>query len=159
MCGLLFENFSSKEVWMGFGCREWIGVIWFIYLTAKISFKYWCLSILLHIKKTLTAKIFFKILVSIYFAQCKKTSDEIINHVCLGITQALRLTLKLNQFTCSLKIFGFWREKHRKNCECCPGHCLIVNHYSSMSWFNLNRCLCSHWSHCSQCLLVSTSVY
>ena len=23
--------------------------------------------------------------------------------------------------------------KHRKNCECCPGHCLIVNHYSSMS--------------------------
>ena len=25
--------------------------------------------------------------------------------------------------------------KHRKNCECCPGHCLIVNHYSSMLWF------------------------
>ena len=24
--------------------------------------------------------------------------------------------------------------KHRKNCECCPGHYLIVNHYSSMSW-------------------------
>ena len=24
--------------------------------------------------------------------------------------------------------------KHRKNCECCPGHRLIVNHYSSMSW-------------------------
>ena len=23
--------------------------------------------------------------------------------------------------------------KHRKNCECCPGHHLIVNHYSSMS--------------------------
>ena len=23
--------------------------------------------------------------------------------------------------------------KHRKNCECCPGHYLIVNHYSSMS--------------------------
>ena len=24
-------------------------------------------------------------------------------------------------------------EKHRKNCECCPGHYLIVNHYPSMS--------------------------
>ena len=23
--------------------------------------------------------------------------------------------------------------KHRKNCECCPGHYLIVNHCSSMS--------------------------
>ena len=23
-------------------------------------------------------------------------------------------------------------EKHRKNCECCPGHYLIVNHYSSI---------------------------
>ena len=25
----------------------------------------------------------------------------------------------------------FWC-KHRKNCECCPGHYLIVNHYSSI---------------------------
>ena len=59
--------------------------------------------------------------------------------------------------------------KHRKNCECCPGHYLIVSHFSSMSGFkfrnlsvivncvtkslihkialnlnlNLNRCLCS----------------
>ena len=24
-------------------------------------------------------------------------------------------------------------KKHRKNCECCPGHYLIVSHYSSMS--------------------------
>ena len=24
-------------------------------------------------------------------------------------------------------------QKHRKNCECCPGQYLIVNHYSSMS--------------------------
>ena len=29
----------------------------------------------------------------------------------------------------------------------------------AMSWFNLNRCLCSHCSDCSQCLLVSTSVF
>ena len=47
--------------------------------------------------------------------------------------------------------------KNRKNCECCPGHSLIVNLYSSMSI--LNRCLCSHCSHCSQCLIMSTCVY
>ena len=57
--------------------------------------------------------------------------------------------------------------KHRKNCECCPGHYLIVNHYSLMSWFkfcylsvivncvncvtSLNRCLCSDSSDCSDC--------
>ena len=26
---------------------------------------------------------------------------------------------------------GYLPLKHRKNCECCPGHYLIVNHYSS----------------------------
>ena len=25
--------------------------------------------------------------------------------------------------------------KHPKNCECCPGHYLVVNHSPSMSWF------------------------
>ena len=30
-------------------------------------------------------------------------------------------------------------KKHRKNCECCPGHYLIVNHYSSMSWFKFRN--------------------
>ena len=29
--------------------------------------------------------------------------------------------------------------KHHKNCECCPGHYLIVNHYSSMSWFKFHN--------------------
>ena len=29
--------------------------------------------------------------------------------------------------------------KHRKNCECCPGHSLIVNHYSSISWFKFRN--------------------
>ena len=30
---------------------------------------------------------------------------------------------------------GRWiyKKKHHKNCECCPGHYLIVNHYSSMN--------------------------
>ena len=30
-------------------------------------------------------------------------------------------------------------KKHRKNCECCPGHYLIVNHYSPMSWFKFRN--------------------
>ena len=28
--------------------------------------------------------------------------------------------------------------KHRKNCECCAGHSLIVNHYISISWFKFH---------------------
>ena len=46
--------------------------------------------------------------------------------------------------------------KHRNNCECCPGHYLIVLITPQCHNSKLNRCLCSH---CSQCLLVSTSVY
>ena len=40
--------------------------------------------------------------------------------------------------------------KHRKNCECCPGHYLIVNHYSAMSRFKFRNlsvivsCVTSH---------------
>ena len=30
-------------------------------------------------------------------------------------------------------LYTAFKFKHRKNCECCPGHYLIVNHYSSMS--------------------------
>ena len=38
---------------------------------------------------------------------------------------------------CFLHFLAFWQskkidEKHRKNCECCPGHYLIVDHYSSI---------------------------
>ena len=29
--------------------------------------------------------------------------------------------------------------ENRKNCECCPSHYLIVNHYSSMSWFKFRN--------------------
>ena len=29
--------------------------------------------------------------------------------------------------------------KHRKNCKCCPGHYLIINHYSSLSWFKFRN--------------------
>ena len=30
-------------------------------------------------------------------------------------------------------------KKRRKNCECCPAHYLIVNLYSSMSWFKFRN--------------------
>ena len=35
----------------------------------------------------------------------------------------------------------WWQKtiKHPKNCECCPGHYLIVNHYSSMSPFKFRN--------------------
>ena len=48
------------------------------------------------------------------------------------------------------------KKKHRKNCECCPGHYLIVLIPPQCHNSNLNRWLCSN---CSQCLLASTSVY
>ena len=57
----------------------------------------------------------------------------------------LRRRIKLTHSLCnlahawcnvSLKLLRFdtiTYSKHRKNCECCPGHYLIVNHYSAMS--------------------------
>ena len=57
---------------------------------------------------------------------------------------------------------SYYNLKHRKNCECCPGHYLSTSVYQCLrvsTNLNLNRCLCSHCSHCSLCLLVSTSVY
>ena len=35
--------------------------------------------------------------------------------------------------------YGKIKKKHRKNCKCCPGHSLIVNHYSSISWFKFRN--------------------
>ena len=61
---------------------------------------------------------------------------------------------KANQFLKRLQI----KTKHRKNCECRPGHYLIVLITPQYHNSNLNHCLCSHCNHCSQCLLVSTSV-
>ena len=45
-------------------------------------------------------------------------------------------------FPCSVISF----RKHRKNCECCPGHHLIVNHYSSMSWKSLKSLSKVSWN-------------
>ena len=41
--------------------------------------------------------------------------------------------------TRNLQIHKITKHKHRKNCKCCPGHYLIVNHYSSMSWFKFSN--------------------
>ena len=37
------------------------------------------------------------------------------------------------------RVMLLWAYKHRKNCDCCPGHHLIINHYSSMSWFKFRN--------------------
>ena len=44
-----------------------------------------------------------------------------------------RLTATL---TITTKTLGM---KDCKNCECCPGHYLTVNHYSLMSWFHFRN--------------------
>ena len=44
------------------------------------------------------------------------------------------ITQWISEFSSSSQLW-VWENKHRKNCECCPGHYLIVNQYSSMSWF------------------------
>ena len=58
---------------------------------------------------------------------------RVCNSACLALFDleglgACLLNLDRRTFRCSVK-------KHRKNCECCPGHYLIVNHYILMSWF------------------------
>ena len=47
-------------------------------------------------------------------------------------------TRKTFQTKCA-KPFLATNIKHRKNCECCPGHYLIVSHYSSMSWLRFRN--------------------
>ena len=42
-----------------------------------------------------------------------------------------RKTISIASSHLCLKVDGFV-QKHRKNCECCPGHHLIVDHYSSI---------------------------
>ena len=46
-------------------------------------------------------------------------------------------TGKLPSFCCifgvTKVVFAIENIKHRKNCKCCTGHYLIVNHFSSMS--------------------------
>ena len=53
---------------------------------------------------------------------------------CTSCTSRTHASLTLRG-TCKSSFLGkgIHPEKHRKNCECCPGHYLIVNQYSSMS--------------------------
>ena len=52
-------------------------------------------------------------------------------------------TGKLPSFCCifgvTKVVFAIENIKHRKNCKCCTGHYLIVNHYSSMSWLKFRN--------------------
>ena len=48
-------------------------------------------------------------------------------------TQKLSLATHWDYLLC-----WFWM-KTLQDCECCPGHYLIVNHYSSMSWFKFHN--------------------
>ena len=85
---------------------------------------------------------------------CLKTCSKVWFQSCIGRHKYSAIQ-KGWQWTKT----GWLFTKHRKNCECCPGHYLIVLITPQCHNSNLNRCLCSHCSHCSQCLLVSTSVY
>ena len=53
------------------------------------------------------------------------------------------MTISLEEVSFSVNLFQKGRNKarikHHKNCECCPGHPLIVNHYSSMSIFKFRN--------------------
>ena len=53
------------------------------------------------------------------------------------------MTISLEEVSFSVSLFQKGRNKarikHHKNCECCPGHPLIVNHYSSMSRFKFHN--------------------
>ena len=62
------------------------------------------------------------------FLTCSSLKLKGIAHVTLFLNQA---------FWClgCLAAASIFVQKHSKNCECCPGHYLIVSHYSSMSWF------------------------
>ena len=59
-----------------------------------------------------------------------------VAHISCGYRWCITLP---NTSSTLLDMETFVHIKHRKNCECCPGHYLIVNHYSSMSWFKFRN--------------------
>ena len=53
-----------------------------------------------------------------------------INYVCNSQNQmfsAMNLRVKMISFLASQLLFSSLSNKHRKNCECCPGHSLTVS--------------------------------
>ena len=57
-----------------------------------------------------------------------------------NILQLMIKFMKKNHIKkCTLYFEIVYIKKHRKNCECCPGHYLIVNHYPSMSKFKFRN--------------------
>ena len=71
---------------------------------------------------------------------CLTTRNFVMNFLSLCL---IRKTMDIyKDYTIVCYIFSEpnpFQIKHRKNCECCPGHYLIVNHYSSMSWFKFRN--------------------
>ena len=63
-------------------------------------------------------------------ATVKLHSDQVTSSQ-LGSSPKIQRTF-LEVLTTAQYITWRWRLKHRKNCECCPGHYLIVDHYSSI---------------------------
>ena len=66
------------------------------------------------------------------FIKCWSLSKFLFSH---GYTVLLSMEMQLWLY---IIVKYFWDDffhthtKHRKNCECCPGYYLIVNHYSSI---------------------------
>ena len=61
-------------------------------------------------------------------------SNTAVNHL-LNTVKCVNFTTQQRQKLLNIakEVFIDIPIKHRKNCEYCPGHHLIVNHYSSMS--------------------------
>ena len=78
---------------------------------------------------------------------CSRTLKYVIlrillkeNTVLLSICIYVRHKRDISTFSQVFDCFGHEIHiKHRKNCECCPGRYLIVNHYSSMSWIKIRN--------------------
>ena len=62
-------------------------------------------------------------------------SKTIFLNYFLRLWEVSALVLYTNGFIKAVSLI----DKHRKNCKCCPSHYLIVNPYSSMSWFKFRN--------------------
>ena len=57
--------------------------------------------------------------------------EEELSHARTELEEMTQVYIQINT--------SIYIPKHRKNCECCPGHYLIVSHYSSISWFKFRN--------------------
>ena len=68
------------------------------------------------------------------FTNCPTETILALDHLHFSglIAFLLLYSASSNSNTSSISVKDTFWKKHRKNCECCPGHYLIVNHYSSI---------------------------